>query len=348
MRVAHSGRASVSVRRPRAISECDRCGFWWNLDRLKQQMQWGGNNLIDTGLLVCPECYDKPFDQYRSPILPPDPFPRINPRPSPNVTGIPYVGGPLPTTYGNQNFTTFNLGAAGIPGLYPSTQTDVLNAVQAASGIPLPPLSNIASYIVPLNSQPVLLVPTHIPMPAVPLVPPNQQRNFLLIYNPTQFGAQFSLGIATTGALSNLFIGPGEAFYWATAQGLGQVYQGGLTALGAFPSLPLWAWEDQSNVTLTPAGLANDMGVLYLTPQAPNYPTSTTGVPPGGVWSNGLAVSITPGGVPNPAKPAMFFGSITAANLLSVGAAAIPQSDPNVPNQLWNNGGLCCVSIGGL
>ena len=134
MRVMPSGRARISVRRPRAIGECDRCGFWKSLDDLRPQYQWGGNQLIDTGLLVCSDtCLDVPQPQFRSPILPPDPVPRVRPRPSPNTTFAPNTGGtgnafimgqsllggpntlgapvnPLPTSPENQGFSVYILG----------------------------------------------------------------------------------------------------------------------------------------------------------------------------------------------------------------------------------------------
>ena len=106
-----SGRARISARRPRAMGECDRSGFWYPLDDMKKQMQWAGNSLIWTGLLVGPDQLDKPLDQLRAPILPPDPIPRFMPRPSPNTTPVPTsLGQPLPTSPENQGFTVYTLG----------------------------------------------------------------------------------------------------------------------------------------------------------------------------------------------------------------------------------------------
>lgn len=117
MRAMRSGRARISVRNPQAMGCCDRTGFWYPLNSMRRQMQWSGNNLIDTGLLVGPDQLDKPQDQYRTPILPPDPYPRMNPRTDPTVTPVPgAVGQPLPTTPSNQGFTIFQLGLAIIGG----------------------------------------------------------------------------------------------------------------------------------------------------------------------------------------------------------------------------------------
>lgn len=110
MRPMRSGRATISMSRPRALGECDRCSEWRNLDYLFHQMQWTGNVLTDTGLLVCDDCLDVPQPQFKTPILPPDPYPRINPRPSPNTTPLAYLGAPLPTSPDSQGFTVFILG----------------------------------------------------------------------------------------------------------------------------------------------------------------------------------------------------------------------------------------------
>ena len=75
----YAGHAKVNPRDPSAQGECDRCGFWYQLDRLGKQMQWTGVELIWTGNLVCDKCNDIPQEQNKALILPPDPKPRINP-----------------------------------------------------------------------------------------------------------------------------------------------------------------------------------------------------------------------------------------------------------------------------
>lgn len=110
-RIMRSGRARISLTRPRAMAESDRSGLWYSLDDLRPQMQWAGNKLIDTGLRVGPDELDVPQPQFRTPILPADPYPRYNPRPSPNTTPVPVtVGAPLPTSPENQGFTVYTLG----------------------------------------------------------------------------------------------------------------------------------------------------------------------------------------------------------------------------------------------
>jgi hypothetical protein len=53
----------------------------YQLNALARQFAWRGAALSDTGYLVCPKCMDVPSQQYRTIILPGDPYPRVNPRP---------------------------------------------------------------------------------------------------------------------------------------------------------------------------------------------------------------------------------------------------------------------------
>lgn len=81
----HGRRASVNPGNPEAFAVCDRCGFWYNRSALQWQYQWSGTHIYSLGILVCDICYDTPFEQLRTIILPPDPPPVINARP-PNYT----------------------------------------------------------------------------------------------------------------------------------------------------------------------------------------------------------------------------------------------------------------------
>lgn len=353
MRIAHSGRAKIRLRHPSAMGECDLCGFWVSLDDLAPQFTWAGNSLVDTGQLRCDGCLDKPQDQYRSPILPPDPIPRISPRPSASVTPIPYIGSPLPTTPENQGFTQYVLGPSSLVFGMPSPSA-VLAAVAANSHVPTPNPASLISNIVPMAGN-----------TTVPLLAANANRTFLLIFNPTQFPAQISRVAAVNGAISNLSIGPNEAYFQATALGLGGAYTGAMTAVGLFAPLPLWIWEDGGVETPpppppppdeppppppppVPTNLANDNGVLYLSTAVAQFPTSPTGLSPGAIWNNGLTLSVIPGITPNPAAPPVIFGSISALALLALGGGDLPTAPPVLLNQLWNNGGLICVTLAGV
>lgn len=313
------------------MGECDVCGFWHSRMAMSRQFQWAGNALVDTGLVVGRDCLDRPQEQFRSPILPADPMPIINPRPSANVTPIQFIGGPAPTTPENQGFTQYTIGASFVAsGLPPAlTQAGVLAAVAGLSGVPTPVGGALASYVVPMLGNLTVL-----------LVPPNDDRSFLLIYNPSQMPAQISTGTATQGAITNLSIGPGEAYFWATAQGLTPVYLGSMTAIGLYPNLSLWAWEDGAGVAFY-----NNGGVLALTDDPLDWPADFTGLPPGAIWNNRRIVSVVPPTTPNPAAPPVFFGSITPAGLLALGGANLPTSFVGLaPLQLWNNSGWVSVA----
>ena len=75
------GRASVSVQRPAAFAVCDRCGFLYNHQALQWQHQWVGVSLKNLYRLVCQSCLDRPQEQLRTIVLPPDPVPIMNARP---------------------------------------------------------------------------------------------------------------------------------------------------------------------------------------------------------------------------------------------------------------------------
>ena len=76
-----TGRAAVSQTRPEAHGICDRCQFRFLHRDLSWQMQWRGTQLQNIRLLVCDSCKDKPNEQLRTIVLPPDPIPIMNARP---------------------------------------------------------------------------------------------------------------------------------------------------------------------------------------------------------------------------------------------------------------------------
>lgn len=67
---------------PRAIAQCDGCGFFVPHDNLTKHMRFeGGDVPVWDGFLVCPVCDDKPNPFFKRQVLPPDPRPVVNPRP---------------------------------------------------------------------------------------------------------------------------------------------------------------------------------------------------------------------------------------------------------------------------
>lgn len=75
-------RARVDERHPESFGVCDLCGFLWNLNALKWQYEWRGNQLTNTRRLRCRDCLDVPFELNRPKYLPPDPEPVKNARPA--------------------------------------------------------------------------------------------------------------------------------------------------------------------------------------------------------------------------------------------------------------------------
>ena len=98
---SRSGHAITNPAHPRAFGVCDRCGFWFNLHRLKYQYEWQGVKLANTRKRVCKECMDKPNPQMKARIAPPDPVPVYDPRPENFIASrfdpTPVAGGPMTT-----------------------------------------------------------------------------------------------------------------------------------------------------------------------------------------------------------------------------------------------------------
>lgn len=94
-----------------------------------------------------------------------------------------------------------------------------------------------------------------------------------------------------------------------------------------------------------PTNLASSGGILVLT-DITGYPTSPSGLVAGDLWNNGTTVSVVPTTTPNPFAAPVFFGFVSAAQLLVLGGTNLPLTDPVLANQLWNNGGLIAISSG--
>lgn len=81
MSYRYHGRAEVNPQRPRAFGICDRCGFLYNLNKLRWQFDFAGPVLQNLRFLVCDTCYDHFQEQKKPVLLPPDPLPVANARP---------------------------------------------------------------------------------------------------------------------------------------------------------------------------------------------------------------------------------------------------------------------------
>jgi hypothetical protein len=237
-----TGFARIDPKNPIALAECDRCRQLYLRTDLVWQYQWSGARLINTGLRVCKrKCLDIPFEQYRVLILPGDPIPVKDARPSPDTTPPAYVGLAPPTTPGNFGFTPLTITPPDTGTYPPVTKADVLAAIPALTGIPNPPvLDRSITFAAASTTQ--------------ALMPANSQRQWLALYSPVNPPAGFSMATAAIGSPTTLMFGAGLIWFWANLQGLGQVWQGALTAVGLVAGLPFWAWEGSS------AWLSDDLG----------------------------------------------------------------------------------------
>jgi hypothetical protein len=76
----------IDPKNPSALGECDDSGFTFNRKDLVKQMEWRGDNLVWTGLMVGKPYLDVPQEQNRPPLVKSDPRPVINPRlPTPYI-----------------------------------------------------------------------------------------------------------------------------------------------------------------------------------------------------------------------------------------------------------------------
>jgi hypothetical protein len=78
---SRSGRAVTNPENPEAFGVCDRCGIWYNLFKLRYQYQWQGTQLVNLRYRVCRTCMDLPQPQLKARMAPPDPIPKLDPRP---------------------------------------------------------------------------------------------------------------------------------------------------------------------------------------------------------------------------------------------------------------------------
>ena len=101
-----SGRARVSARNPQALGICQRCEFTYNLVDLRPVVQWAGVKLQTYDILVCRTCFDRPNEQLRTIIIPPDPMPVFNPRPERYSTIVPSFIATESSTFAGNDLTT--------------------------------------------------------------------------------------------------------------------------------------------------------------------------------------------------------------------------------------------------
>lgn len=76
----HGKHVNIDESCPQGLGICDKTGFVFRRIDLVKQMEWRGGALVWTGFLVGRPYVDKPNEQLRPPILPPDPVPAQLPR----------------------------------------------------------------------------------------------------------------------------------------------------------------------------------------------------------------------------------------------------------------------------
>jgi hypothetical protein len=77
----HGKYVRIDQDNPQALGICDFTGFVTNRRDMVKQMEWRGNRLIWTGFLVNAKFADTPNPQLKPPLLRPDPYPTVMPRP---------------------------------------------------------------------------------------------------------------------------------------------------------------------------------------------------------------------------------------------------------------------------
>lgn len=68
------------------------------------------------------------------------------------------------------------------------------------------------------------------------------------------------------------------------------------------------------------------------------------GLPAGAVYNNGRTLCVVPGVTPNPGAPAVYFGQITPAQLLALGAGNLPTDAPTGSLQLYSPAGQIFIA----
>lgn len=92
------------------------------------------------------------------------------------------------------------------------------------------------------------------------------------------------------------------------------------------------------------SGLTSDGGVLVVD-DGEGYPTTSVGLPAGGLWSNDGAVSVVGPTTPDPSAPPVLFSVVTASELLALGGGDLPLTASGlISGQLWNNGGEVAIA----
>lgn len=128
---------------PQALAICDRTGFIFKRKDLVRQLEWRGNRLEWTGLLVGRPYLDEPNEQLRPPPLKPDPVPVREPRlPQGTLIVWEYVTSPV---WEETNFILWENWGTFVDGFPALTPAQRLSNLQSGGYVQYPPL-NIGYY----------------------------------------------------------------------------------------------------------------------------------------------------------------------------------------------------------
>lgn len=283
--------------------------------RINWQYDWRGNQIQNLRILVDHRCEDIPNEQLRPIIIGPDPYPVRDPRPG--FAG--FQQGPQPPV---------------------QTPLEIITDDEGIGNSVFPPLpANFGlfnTFTGPLGVSSANYWPTN----TVGLDHPGLASYGLAPGDLWSIGGRANVvpGNVPDPTAPLVFFGQINSFQLLSLRG---------------KNLPLFnpnvlnaLWNNNGVVWISgfaAEGLINDNGVLQLTNTA-LWPTSDAALPAGAVWNDGLTIAVVPGLVLS--APPVFFGVISSIQLLLLGGAGLPLSDPGVLNQLWNNNGLVCVSFG--
>jgi len=137
----------IDPSNPKALGICDYTGFVFNRNDLVRQMEWRGNALVWTGFYVGKPYIDKPNEQLRPPILPPDPVPVKEPR-LPQGSTETFSNNTLP--FFSQITLPFNMLGNNEDGALAPTEAERLALLQ--QGYPPPLVANGGPFF---NEQPL-------------------------------------------------------------------------------------------------------------------------------------------------------------------------------------------------
>ena len=147
------GRARINARSPQAAGQCDRCGLVYTFTDLHWQFDWRGASLQNLRLLVCDDCLDVPQEQLRAIVLPSDPTPIINARPTDYVAAE--------TDFLTVNAPTVYDPVTGIP-IPPTTNIIAQNGANLTNTPYGQPVGLEQDAVMPLNQREHFDVPVHL------------------------------------------------------------------------------------------------------------------------------------------------------------------------------------------